>query len=128
MLAIDTNIVVRYVIGDGGNEFRRAVDVIENNQVSVSLTVILETEWVLRDAYEFQRNDVLSAFESLFGLPNVSVTNPQAMRKAINLAESGLDFADALHLAQVAGKETFVTFDKDLVKRASRNGAPVRLG
>jgi predicted nucleic-acid-binding protein len=128
MLAIDTNIVVRCVVGDGGNEFRRALDLVENNQVSVWLTVVLETEWVLRDAYEFPRGDVLSAFEGLFGLPNVSVTDPQAMRKAITLAESGLDFAEAIHLAQAAGTETFVTFDKDLVKRASRNGVSVGLG
>ncbi len=127
MFAIDTNIVVRYVAGEGGAEFTRAVDIVENNPVSISLTVVLETEWVLRDAYEVPRDDVLSAFEGLFGLPNVSVSEPLVMRKAITLARSGVDFAAALHVAQLAEREIFATFDKALAKRASRHGLPVRL-
>ncbi len=127
MLAIDTNIVVRYVTGDGGDEFARAVHIIENNPVSLSLTVVLETEWVLRDAYEFPRDDILSAFESLFGLPNVAVVEPLVLRRTITLAQSGLDFADALHVAQLSDRDIFVTFDKTLAKRASRRGLSVRL-
>jgi predicted nucleic acid-binding protein len=122
MLAIDTNIVVRYIAGDGGDEFTRAIDIIENNRVSIALTVMLETEWVLRDVYEIPRGDVLSAFAKLFGLPTVSIVEPGVLRKAMTLAGSGLDFADALHVAQVGERDTFVTFDKALAKRASRRG------
>jgi predicted nucleic acid-binding protein len=120
MLAIDTNIVVRYVVGDGGDEFVRAVDVVENNEVSIAVTVVLETEWVLRDVYEFSRAEVLSAFTRLFGLPTVSVAEPLAVRRALNYAERGLDVADALHLAQASECEAFVTFDKRLARKASR--------
>jgi predicted nucleic-acid-binding protein len=123
MLAIDTNIVVRYLVGDGGTEFARSVDIVESNEVSIALTVLLETEWVLRDVYAFRRGDVLAAFERLLGLPTVSVSEPGVVRKAMALAVSGLDFADALHLAQVVKQEAFVTFDKALVKRAKRLGS-----
>ena len=121
MLAIDTNIVVRYVTGDGGDEFARAVHIIENNPVLLSLTVVLETEWLLRDAYEFPRDDILSAFESLFGLPNVAVVEPLVLRRTITLAQSGLDFADALHVAQLSAE------DKSLSPstRRSQNERPV---
>lgn len=118
MLAIDTNIVVRYVVGDGGDEFIRAVNVVENNQVSIAVTVVLETEWVLRDVYEFSRAEVLSAFTKLFGLPTVSVAEPPAVRRALDYAELGLDFADALHLAQGVQCEAFVTFDKRFARKA----------
>ena len=120
MLAIDTNIVVRYVVGDGGDEFVRAVSVVENNQVSIGVTVVLETEWVLRDVYDFSRAEVLSAFTRLFGLPTVSVAEPPAVRRALDYAERGLDFADALHLAQAGECEAFVTFDKPLARKAGR--------
>jgi predicted nucleic-acid-binding protein len=128
MLAIDTNIVVRYVVGDGGGEFVGAVNVIENNQVSIAVTVVLETEWVLRDVYEFSRAEILSAFTRLFGLPTVSVAEPLAVRRALNYAERGFDFADALHLAQASERDAFVTFDKRLARKAGRlTGARVRL-
>ena len=128
MLAIDTNIVVRYLAGDGGDEFTRAIDIIENNQVSIAVTVMLETEWVLRDVYEIPRGEVLAAFTKLVGLPTVSIAEPAVLRKAMTLADSGLDFAEALHVAQVAERDTFVTFNKALAKRAARqSGVAVKL-
>jgi predicted nucleic-acid-binding protein len=128
MLAIDTNVLVRYVVGDGGGEFARAVNVVENNAVWIALTVVLETEWVLRDVYEFSRVEVLSSLARLFGLPTVSVAEPLVVGRAMKLAQSGMDFADALHLAQAPEKATFVTFDKALVKRGSRHvGLAVKL-
>ena len=128
MLAIDTNILVRYVVGDGGDAFVRAVDVDENNRVTIAITVVLETEWVLRDVYGFSRGEVLSTFARLFGLPTVSIAEPLVVREAMTLAESGLDFADALHVAPAAGLEACVTFDKALVKQPARHGgAELRL-
>jgi predicted nucleic-acid-binding protein len=120
MLAVDTNVVVRYLVGDGGDQFSRAVDILEYNEVSISLTVVLETEWVLRDAYEYARHDVLAALQKLLGLPTVTISDERSVRNAIDLAASGLDFADALHLAQASECEAFVTFDKPLARKAGR--------
>jgi predicted nucleic acid-binding protein len=38
--------------------------------------------------------------------------------QALVWAEAGVDFADALHLASAASCEAFVTFDKQLARRA----------
>ena len=127
MLAIDTNVVVRYVVGDGGEQFGRAVDIIENNEISIALTVVLETERVLRDAYQYSRQDILAALKKIFGLPTVMLKDQQIVWKAMTLAASGLDFADALHLAQSQGCQAFVTFDKRLIaKAASIDGMTVQ--
>jgi predicted nucleic acid-binding protein len=56
----------------------------------------------------------------LFGLPTVSVAEPRAVRRALDYAELGLDFADALHLAQATECEAFVTFDRRLARKARR--------
>jgi predicted nucleic-acid-binding protein len=48
MLAVDTNVVVRYLTADDPEQFARAVAVVEGAETFVSLTVLLETEWVLR--------------------------------------------------------------------------------
>jgi predicted nucleic acid-binding protein len=69
MLAVDTNVIVRYVVGDGGEQFTRAVEILEKNDVSIALTVGLETEWAPRDPYEFSRAEVFYAIEKVFGLP-----------------------------------------------------------
>ena len=127
MLAIDTNVVVRYVVGDGGEQFGRAVDIIEKNEISIALTVVLETERVLRDAYQYSRQDMLAALKKIFGLPTVMLKDQQIGWKAMTLAASGLDFADALHLAQSQGCQAFVTFDKRLIaKAASIDGVTVQ--
>ena len=127
MLAIDTNVVVRYVVGDGGEQFGRAVDIVENDEISIALTVVLETERVLRDAYQYSRLRLLAALEKIFGLPTVMLKDQQIVWKAMTLAASGLDFADALHLAQSQGCQAFVTFDKRLIaKAASIDGVTVQ--
>jgi predicted nucleic-acid-binding protein len=127
MLAVDTNVVVRYLVGDGGDQFDRAVRALEDNEVSIPLTVVLESEWVLRDAYEYEREDVLAALRKVFGLPTVTIQNEGVVKNAMSYAAVGLDFADALHLAQSGEAEAFVTFDKRLVRRAKAVvGTPVR--
>ena len=55
MLAIDTNLVVRYLVRDDAAQRERATGIIESNEVFVTATVVLESEWVLRDFYELPR-------------------------------------------------------------------------
>jgi hypothetical protein len=58
----------------------------------------------------------------------VNLVDPGAVQRAMTLATSGMDFANALHLAQSRVCEAFFTFDKRLAKRASRGaGVAVRL-
>lgn len=46
--------------------------------------------------------------------------------QALNWAETGMDFADALHLATTTGCEGFLTFDKRFVRAGVRlGGIPV---
>jgi predicted nucleic-acid-binding protein len=129
MLAVDTNVVVRYLVKDDEAQSARAVEIVESGAVFVSVTVILECEWVLRSFYGFSRSQVADTLAAFCGAPNVEVGEAAALHRAFRLAERGLDFADALHLAQVEGCEAFVTFDKRLAKRAAREtqGVAVRL-
>ena len=56
MLAIDTDIVIRFLTRDHRAQARRALEIVSNNDVFVPVTVVLEAEWVLRDAYELPRD------------------------------------------------------------------------
>nr|WP_318729138.1 hypothetical protein [Roseofilum sp. Guam] len=53
MVSINTNIVVRILTQDDEQQYQKILDLLQNNDVFIADTVILETEWVLRFAYKF---------------------------------------------------------------------------
>jgi predicted nucleic acid-binding protein len=120
MHAIDTNAVVRYLVRDDAAQFERATEIIERNEVFVTATVVLESEWVLRDFCELPRADTLRALRRFCGLETVTLSDVAAIERALSFAEQGVEFADALHLAQCDDCEAFVTFDKGLARKARR--------
>jgi predicted nucleic-acid-binding protein len=121
MRAVDTNIVVRYLVKDDDAQSALARDdVVGSGAIFVPLTVVLECEWVLRSLYGFSGSAVIAALEAFCGAPGVAVGEAAAVKRAFRLAKQGLDFADALHLAQATECETFVTFDRRLARKAGR--------
>ena len=112
MLAVDTNIIVRYLTADHPEQFAKASALIQGEDVYVCSTVLLETEWVLRRGYRFSRERISAALTAFAGLPRVTLEDAALAAKALEWMRSGLDFADALHLAKAAGCEVFVSFDQ----------------
>jgi predicted nucleic-acid-binding protein len=123
MLAVDTNVVIRILFGSDAAQSLRAKALLDNNQLFIPTTVLLETEWVLRAIYRLDAGFLAETLRSLVGLEHVSTEDPARIGKALDWMEDGLDFADALHLAGAQGCEAFVTFDKALTRKASRLGS-----
>ena len=107
MLAIDPNVIVRYLTGDHPKQSAAARTLIDGNDIFVCTTVLMETEWVLRSVYGFPATHIAKAFIAFGGLPRVTLENPDIAVKALGWMEAGVDFADALHLAAAAGCEAF---------------------
>lgn len=122
MLAVDTNLIVRYLVGDDPAQAARARKLIDGNEVFVGLTVLLETEWVLRSVYEFSMRECAKALRDFAGLPHVTVRDAPVAAKALAWMDEGLDFADGLHLAQAEGCDAFVSFDKEFATTANALG------
>ena len=118
MKAIDTNVLVRFLTNDDDQQTVTARSVIEEDDVFVSTTVVLETNWVLCSAYNFRPADVIRALRSFAGLPTVTVENLDRLIEALGHAENGMDFADALHLVAAGHCEAFLTFDRGFVRSA----------
>ena len=114
----DTNVLVRVLANDDPKQSAKAREVIEAGDIYVATTVFLEAEWVLRSAYEYAADDVASAFATFTGLPGIAVEDPDLLALALTPTEQGLDFADALHLGRSRGCDSFLTFDRKLVKAA----------
>lgn len=122
MHAIDTNVVVRYLTGDDPAQAARARAVIDQGPVFIPRSVMLEAEWVLRGVYELPAARVIAALRALAGLPGVTVEDPALVARAMDWSDSGVDFADALHLAACAGCRDYLTFDKRFTRSGRKAG------
>ena len=117
MISIDTNVLIRLLIGDDKGQAAKAKRLFAKEPVYITKTVILEAEWVLRYAYEFKADDIADAFIKLLGQQNVSVEDAHHVAQATSLLKKGMDFADALHLA-CSQNYVFATFDRKLKTKA----------
>lgn len=120
MISIDTNVLVRLVTNDDPRQANRARALIEANEILLTSTVLLESEWVLRAGYGFSCEQILQAFRNVLGLPQVQIESAEAIDRAFVWWASGLDFADALHAALSESAQQFATFDSKLIKRAKK--------
>jgi predicted nucleic-acid-binding protein len=126
MIALDTNVLVRFLVaGDDPAQAAQANAVFESGSVLVLGSVLLETAWVLRKSFGFDRRQIAMAFRLLSRLANVRVENLALVTRALGWVENGVDIADAMHLAALPAGAEFVTFDRALVRRAAKlDGAP----
>jgi predicted nucleic-acid-binding protein len=120
MLAIDTNVIVRYLTGNDPEQAQRAKSLVDGSQVFVATTTLLEAEWVLRRAVGYPAVTTLAALKAFVGLANVTVEDQPRLATVFDWAEQGMDFADALHLTQTPDCEAFISFDRSLAKSARK--------
>lgn len=120
MIAVDTNIIIRFLTRDDEKQYKKSFTIFNKQEIFISDTVILETEWVLRYAYKFLPKDISNAFKNLFGLRNVHLSNPTFIAQAIEWHKLGMDFSDAMHLTQCQQFEKLYTFDKKFISKAKK--------
>lgn len=121
MIAVDTNILVRYAVKDEPQQTVIATNFLATHQCFVLKTVLLELVWVLgsKRGYGLSKPDVLERVRHILGLPTVHMQEPKHAALALTWHESGMDFADALHLASSLEVQGFATFEKKIQQRAS---------
>ncbi len=125
MHAVDTNVVVRLVTSDDPLQTARAAALFARQDIFVPVTVVLETEWVLRRGYRYSMAQIADAFRAIIGLPGVTVERSDQVFRALDLCEAGMDFADALHFCAMPEGAVFATFDRALHRIATRAGLSV---
>jgi predicted nucleic-acid-binding protein len=89
----------------------------------VTITVILEFEWVMRGFYGLARADIARVLSALLSIEHIAIEDREAVNAALGLFAAGMDLADALHLARSGSAAAFVTFDRRLAKRAKTLGS-----
>ncbi|SCK61460.1 Predicted nucleic-acid-binding protein, contains PIN domain [Variovorax sp. HW608] len=132
MPALDTNVLIRYVVQDDEAQLAAARRLIRKcvangETLFVPVTVTLEIEWVLRASFGYPKDEVMGALSSLFSAAELSFESERALEVALQLYRNGTaDFADCLHiaLAAQAGESPLWTFDR----RAAKLGGAQMMG
>ncbi len=122
MRALDTNVLARFFVDDADDaqaaKQRPAAVAALSERAFVSVTVLLEFEWVMRGFYGFPQKDISRVLRALSSIDHLTLEDRGAVMEALDAFDQGLDFADALHLARSSRASTFATFDQRLAKRA----------
>lgn len=122
MAALDTNVVVRLIVGDDPKQARAAEKLVASEPCTVAATVLMECEWVLRSGYSLDAALIAASIRDFLSLHNIEASEPVLTQQALQGYEAGLDFADALHAAQRFEGEAFATFDKQFAQCAPKAG------
>jgi predicted nucleic-acid-binding protein len=128
MIAIDTNVLLRYLLEDDPAQAARAAKLILGRRpVLVTDVVLVETVWTLRGKkYQLPHDEIAAVIQALFEEPNMRFENGSAVwmalcdyRDARPVKGKTADFPDALILNKAkaltaAGQQSFrglYTFD-----------------
>jgi predicted nucleic-acid-binding protein len=127
MIALDTNILARAIVEEADADAatlaqqQAARDLLSSGQaLFLPVTVIEELEWVLRGVYDLPATDILPLLEDLLAIDNLLVDRAAAVARAVENCRQGMDFSDALHLAQAGHCDHLATFDARFRKLAER--------
>jgi predicted nucleic-acid-binding protein len=122
MRALDTNVLARFFVDDADDaqaaKQRPAAVAALAERSFISVTVLLELEWVMRGFYQLPTRDISRVFRALASIEHITLEDRDAVLIAIDAFDKGVDFADALHLARSTRASGFATFDQRLAKRA----------
>lgn len=105
MIAIDTNVLLRYLLNADLKQAVKAKSLISgNNKVLLTDVVLVETIWTLKGRkYQLDREALISVIQALFKEPNIRFENGQVVWMALNdyrqakpIKGKLADFSDAL--------------------------------
>lgn len=123
-LGVDTNVLVRYLLGDDRRQAEAARAAIMDALAAeapllVSLITLIETEWVLRSRAALSKGEVLTVFKQLLEARDIAFEDESVVERAIYMFEkSRADFPECLMAAQYQrlGCEAMLTFDAQAAK------------
>ncbi|AFZ45745.1 PilT protein domain protein [Halothece sp. PCC 7418] len=119
MYAIDTNVLIRYIIEDDPEQAQKATEAIEQltteKQGFISCIVLCELNWVLKTAYKISKPERVATLQKVLSVPVFEIEQLDCCLKALRRYEKGkADFSDYLiqQIGEKHGYEILLTFDQ----------------
>lgn len=118
MYALDTNVLVRYIVQDDKHQAQQAAYAIErltpDDPAFISCIVLCEVHWVLKTAYKIAKEERLTALKKVLSVAAFDIERLECCTKALKQYEKGqADFSDYLiqEIAREEGYDIVLTFD-----------------
>ena len=119
MLALDTNVLVRYLVRDDEHQYLQAESVMrelnKDFRAYLSWTVLLEVFFVLKRVYRFQKSDLIRVIGDILRVEEFLIEDAALVYSALQIYRSApVDFQDAMIAvkARAQGIERILTFDR----------------
>jgi predicted nucleic-acid-binding protein len=119
VIALDTNVLVRFIVGDHPAQSSAARKLMaglgEDDPAFVCREVVLEFAWVLERTYGFDRARIAGALDGLIASREVEVETADDIASAVaTWRDGGAGLGDRMiaAAAERAGARTLVTFDR----------------
>lgn len=128
-VAVDTNILLRVMIGDDERQAAIARSLLEDSEaIVISVVVLCEAIWVMRRIFKLPSKQIIDAMSILLDDPRIETDWP-AYEAGMTTFKAGGDFADGVIAADSRrlGAGTVATFDRQAAGRLQRAGIPVTL-
>ncbi|WP_428310226.1 PIN domain-containing protein [Hydrocarboniphaga sp.] len=123
MIALDTNALLRWIVGDDAAQHKKIVAALDQatrkrQRVFIAEIVIVETLWVLRRSYKLTHVEAANALKQLLSASLLVIENEALIAQALLAYSRGHgDFSDYLirEHARAAGATPLLTFDETLL-------------
>ena len=119
MIALDTNVLVRFLVQDDVDQAKIAGKIIDQLTDAapgfIGREVVVELVWVLERAYGYERTDIATALDGLLSARELLLEDADDIGPALELYRNeGFGFADLMIAAAArrVGAVELVTFDR----------------
>ena len=120
MIGLDTNVLVRLVVGDDPRQTEQAKRFVDRyctpeSPGYINCIVLAELVWVLTGPYGYSRSEIAAAVEGVLAGGDRIVEHHDAVRASLeDYRAGGTDFVDALigHINRARGCDATATFDQ----------------
>lgn len=123
MIALDTNVLVRYLVADDARQAEAARLLLEGLTAKrpgfVCREVTVELVWVLRRAYRFSRDQIATVLEELVATEGLEVEAAEDVaRAALAYRRGGAGFSDLMIVAAAERERAGIlyTFDRKVAQ------------
>ena len=124
MKGIDTNILVRFLVGDDELQAQKVYNIFKKaesgkNELFVPLLVVLELVWVLESVYKIKRSEILESISELLLMPVLKFEHQSALQQFTHSAQGNCyDLSDLIiaYSAKEQGCQSVITFDRKASK------------
>ena len=86
MIAVDTNVLLRYLLDDDAGQSKKASSIIaSNSNILITDIVLTETIWTLKGKkYNLDKESIIKVINTLFSEPNIIFEDGQTVWRALN--------------------------------------------